>query len=1372
MYRFKGISILPLHWILIFLNLTFSGFSQEKGSYQFHTFSPEGGFNYDGIHKIQQDQNGFIWVLMANNLFRFDGYEYKSYYNNFKLHNDTFEKGFRDLVVDHEGRIYVTLIDGIYQHDRLTNSFSKIAQGDYNLLWVTTDNSLLATYGSQFGEFDRGTKTLKIISNNNEPLTHVKAIIPEDNGFFILSRNRTIFRYNNDTDAVAPFYSFEKDNHLNSFCKINNTLWCISNENVLHTIDIPTGKALDDIHFLSATENIYSKMMLADKHDNIWIATQNGLYVYDTHAKTYAHYIHDKTNPLSLPNNSIWTLSEDARSNIWVGTYSGGLSYVNLDKINHFKSFSTTNSPLNQNLVSGFAEDQEHFWIATEGGGINQVNKKSGTYTYHKASNHPNSLSSNNVKSILLDPNQNLWFATFRGGLGFYNTHTQQFKNYSPDPHNPNAILHNNLRKLMLDANSGFWMVYQADKLQLSYYSFDTQTFTHYNIDNEDPNYYIFDICEGRDGYIWVLTHRRLYALNKDRNEIRKIELPDASLLYGQTLSLDGNENLWIGTVGKGLYRYNIKTGDFVNFDEILKFNVSTIYSSSLDLKNNLWLGTDNGLFYYNTAANDFSRFDKMDGVQGQVFYPLATYRDKNGQLFLGGTSGYTIIKQGHIIQDTIRPKANISSFFIDNMATNPPLPAKSTTIDPLSFPESLELNHKQSNFGFTFTSDNYLIPQNNRFKYRLEGYNNRWIEVNAQNRNIFYSKVPPGNYTFEIVASNNDGIWGTPLRIKIKRLPAPWFSWWALSLYGITVALTLFVLIRYYYDKKKLKMQLYLDKLNQEKKEEIHQSQLRFFTSISHDFRTPLSLISASIDKLRAEGLKEYYYRILNSNTKRLLGLVNELMDFRTIENGKMSLQVTPADINQLVKSFASDFEDYTEQQHIDFNIILDPNLPKTLYIDKHILEKVIMNLLNNAFKFTETNGKISIRTYSNRGHFKSDYEASNTIGRALQADQCFCTVIRDNGIGISKDTLPFIFDPYYKVKSEGFTSVFGTGIGLFIIKNLITLHKGEITVYSEYGKGSDFIVCFPTDAGIYEPEHFLNGSELEPTLAVSGFTPAIQSENILKQQLEAPDLPGDFEPENYITDKKRILLAEDNEDLRHLIADFLAADFEIIEVANGQMALETLTKMHIDLIISDIMMPEMDGITFCTLVKENINYSHIPFILLTAKAGLESKLEGADSGADIYLEKPIDFNLLRLSLRNVFKQQQQMREYFAKSFFAESHELTTNKRESDFMRKFISILDQNLDKSEMDINHIAYELSMSRSKLYNKIKSITGKSIIEFIKSYRLRKAANLIIDTNLSMREIMILIGIESQSYFSRSFKNEFGETPTAFAANHKK
>ncbi|MFV0541090.1 MAG: two-component regulator propeller domain-containing protein [Aestuariibaculum sp.] len=1346
---------------IIFLFTITTIIAQNKEPYMFHTFSPDGGFSYEGVISIKQDTSGFIWILMENNLFRFDGYNYKRYSSSFIKPDDKYEKDFRSITVNKQGQIFVSLSDGLYAYNKTTDTFDHLLTGRTSLLKTDKDNGLWMNHLGNFGKYNDATGTFTKLIYNEKPLSYVHAAIAQENGFFLLAWGKRIFKYNNKTKKVSPFYSFKGNSHIKHFCKINNALWLLLNNGQLYKLDIPTGNIIDQVNILPPNNKIYLRELHVDKNNNIWISSQNGLFILDTKTMDLQHYVHDKLNPFSIPNNSVWSIEEDSQRNIWIGTYSGGVSYVNLDKKTHFKSFVPIRDALNHNLISGFAENNGSLWVATEGGGLNKINLKTNEYSYYKNDTGKNSISSNNIKSIIADHNNNLWFATFRGGLGHYNSKQDSFSHLTHVSDNKNTPISNNLRKLIPNSDSGLWIVYQLNKLRISYYSYKNKTFTHYDIDKADSDHYIFDMCEGHNGLMWIVTHNKLYALNTKDGSAEKIELPDTSLLYGQTLCVDAKDNLWIGTVEKGLIRYNIETKTFTSFNDILKFNVSTIYSICTDNENNIWIGTDNGLFKHNTTFNTLYRFDKKDGVQGQVFFPLATYKNKAGILYFGGTNGFTVINPYNIVRNKKKPKATISNFFINNTIAKP-FANQSSTLNTASFPETITLDYKESNFSFTISSNNYLIPEKNRFKYRLKGYNSQWMEVDALNRNVHYSKIPPGRYTFEVLTANNDGIWGKPLQININRLPAPWFSWWAYTLYAILLGWIAFAFFRYQKKQKALKMQLYIDKLNWEKKEELHQAQLKLFTNISHDFRTPLSLISALVDRLRKEGLKEYYYRILNGNTKRLLGLVNELMDFRTVENGKMPLQLTKTNINRLVRTLAFDFNDYANHHNISFTVITDPELKSKLYVDKHILEKVTVNLLNNAFKYTDDGGNISVSVYANVKNFHSNYTNKITIGDINLDIGYFAIVIKDSGKGMPAHALENIFDRFYKTSTENRNPLLGTGIGLALVKSLILLHKGIITVYSEPKKGTEFVVCFPTETSTYEAKHFLNKKAKNNTPAYKNIVP------VAPLEITAP-LPKE---NNYTKDKRNIIVAEDNIDLREMIVDYLSSNFNILEAENGLEVLRILEKKRIDLIISDIMMPKMDGIALCREVKENIDFSHIPFVLLTAKVGLDSKLEGAQSGADLYFEKPIDFELLVLSINNIFKQQQQIRQYYSKNFFAKSHELTTNQREREFMQKFITVLDKNLDKPEMDINQIASELFMSRSKLYNKIKGITGQSIIKFITNYRLRKAAHLIIEKDISMREVMTFVGLESQSYFSRMFKKEFGSTPTNFALQHKK
>ena len=732
--------------------------------------------------------------------------------------------------------------------------------------------------------------------------------------------------------------------------------------------------------------------------------------------------------------------------------------------------------------------------------------------------------------------------------------------------------------------------------------------------------------------------------------------------------------------------------------------------------------------------------------------------KSSDGHLYFGGTSGFTVVNPKEVSSNSYQPRIILSDFLIDNVPTNTLFFSGNNSDSG----NEIVLKYNQTNFGFKFASDNYLIPEKNKFKYRLKGYDNRWLEVDASNRTALYSKVPAGTYYFEIKASNNDNIWSEKATvIKIVRKPAPWLWWPAYTLYTLIGLAVLFLILRYYNDKKKLKLQLYLENIEKIKKEEIFQTQLRFYADISHDFKTPLSLILAALYKIKKDGLKQNYYDIMDSNTDRLLKLVNELMDFRTVENGKMSFELQQIDVNTFVEKIASDFVEYANEREINFEIKTAPSL-KPVCIDKNILEKIIMNLLNNSFKHTDKNGSVSIEILPTGDSFNSEYSVNHVIaGNDFNPENSFGIVIRDTGVGIPEKSITDVFERYFKINTTTFDPQLGTGIGLALTKNLVLLHKGKLSISSEQEKGTDVEIRFPANEKPYEPFISQNEKTDQDEKLNINFTENLDS------------LSGKNEIDKLMKDnKKRILLVEDHNELRMLIADTLSEDYTVEQAEDGVVASEMLKKIDFNLIVSDIMMPNKDGIAFSKEVKNNAETSHIPIILLTAKSGIGSKIEGADSGADIYLEKPVDCNLLKLTVENIFKQQQQLREYYAKNYFANDANLSSNEQDNKFLKHLVKIINDNLCKSDLNVNFIASQMSMSRSKLYNKVKTLTEQSIIEFILNQRLMNAARLIIEENMTMRQVMEEVGIESQAYFTNTFKKKFGNTPTAFATKHKK
>lgn len=1308
--------------------------------------SPEGGFYYDGVKSIEQDKDGFVWIAMDYELYRFDGFQYKKYYPYFASMSHTDKWVFRHVVSDALGRVFVNTDNGIYLYNATTDGFERVFDRVITLK-VDKRNNIWVWYNNLWSILNVDAGTLDTPSFESDSVSYVNSIFCLHNNDLYVFSGLKVYRYNYvKNEFIFCFKIPVEGDYVRSAQAHQGKLWLYMNKHGLCKIDLSTFHTENQFDILSAQNDNTYRLFHIDKKGYIWIGTINGLYILDPETEKYSYYKHSETDPFSLPNNSIWTINEDRQRNIWIGTYSGALCYVNLDDSDAFKTFLPTNSKLSHTPVSTFAEDGKYVWIGTEGGGINRMNKSTGEFQLFTSQQ---GLSSNNVKSLLIDQNQNLWASMFMGGLLFWETGKDKKTTYNHLAGQANSLRLNNVRKSILEGDSGIWVAYQYNKPEISYFSYQEKSFTHFKLDSLAVNSFIFDILKQGERFLWAVSHEMLYRLDIVTRKVDKAQPNDSTYRGLYTLCADDSGNIWIGTIGNGLMKFDPNTFQFVLIKDLLPNSIYSIYSICYD-EGNIWMGTDNGLYCYNIDENDLLRFDASEGTQGQVYYPLATMKGKNGKLYFGGTKGFTIVDPRKISRNKYKPKVMISNFYIDHKSSN--LPGYSCQ-DSVA---EIILNYDQTNFGFQFSSDNYHIPQKNLFKYRLKGYDNRWMETDASNRTAMYSKVPAGTYYFEVYAANNDGVWGDiPKVIKIKRKPAPWLSWPAYIGYFLLFAVVLYMIYRYYHDKKKLEMQLYLDHVEKDKKEQIHQSQLRFFTNISHDFRTPLSLILAAVDKLKQEGLKDYYYRILNGNAQRLLNLVNELMQFRTIENGKMKLEVSPVDVNQVVSTLTSDFKDYARQQEIHYQVQLDPELTDLIYLDKSVFEKILMNLINNAFKYTGKNGEITIETYNQGKTFKSNYKSSFTVNADAELNAYFSVVIRDTGIGISEKSIENVFERFYKVNTQNTEAHLGTGIGLALVKSLVLLHKGSITLYSEREVGTDIEVRLPLDPAVYGETEIQVGQIDETEEQVPD-----QDQNSVAEVQEI-----------FRRNKKRILIVEDNTDLLKLIADYISIDYEVAEAQDGVEATEKLSEMEIDLIISDIMMPRKDGITFCQEVKANMETSHIPVILLTAKTGTESQIEGAYAGADIYFEKPIDLSLLLLSVNNMFEHQRKLKEYYSKNFYVDSPELSANEQDNKFLKQLIDIIDKNMDQPTLDVTYIASELSMSRSKLYTKIKALTDKSIIEFILNYKLKRAARFIIEEDVSMRQIMERIGIESQAYFTNAFKKEFGETPTSFASKYR-
>ncbi len=1344
--------------ILIIVTLLLNTSPSVAANYRFHTLSPVGGFYFDGIESICQDNEGFIWVLMDNDFLRFNGYEYKSFLPLLKQADPDLKWKINNIADDEEGNILVATNNGIYQYCPATDSFRLFLKEQVTLFRADRQGDIWTIKEGSLAKIDKKTKGTTFMLCENKRVPYTLSIECQDDTMFFCGRSADIY-YRSVTDEpgrVFLFHHFPGKNQVLDIQKVNGKLWALTSEGGIYQFDIAT-RAIEQVYPFSGPLDKTSanlRNLYVDKNGNVWIASLNGLFVFDVPARKYTEYRHINNDRFTIPNNSIWVITEDRQKNIWLGTFSGGLCYVNLGEQLPFETYIPEDQKLNHQMVSSFADTPDDIWIGTNGGGINRLHKHSGKFTYLKRSTSINSLSSDLVKSLLTDRENRLWIATYAGGLDCYDIKEERFTHFEKNKNNPSGLLSNDLRKIVAQNDSGFWIAYQLPQTVVSFFSFHDFSCRHFIIDKTSPDY-ILDIAPGADNQLYVITRNNLYSLDAKTKKIRNISASHKIFSEAQTICQGPGDKLWIGTIGNGLLEYDEQRDSLFTHPEIQDLNSLSVFSLCAD-SIHLWMGTNKGLVRYDIAGNSCLLYDENDGIQGHAFYPLAVMKGLDNRMYFGGTNGFTIVNPRNVKANPYQPHVILSDFYINNKVVPPAFKNSSNA----SSPETIVLKYNQPNFGFRFSSDNYLVPQKNKFKFRLKNYEDNWTGTDAVNRVVQYVKVPPGTYFFEIMTANNDGVWNSkPTSIRIIRKASPWWNVWTKMIYSAFLLFIITVIIHYINEQRKLRLQILYDRLEKEKNEAIQEARFHFFTNVSHDLRTPVSLILASISNLRQAGIPEYYFRILSNNAHRLLNLVNELLDFRKIENNSYVVNKKPVDLNGFIRELTEDFHNFAVSKKIDFRFLPDPDLP-VAYIDKPILEKIIINVLGNAFNYTPDGKTIRVEIYSDLHRFKPEFNLSHTLKKEnLVETDTFAIAIRDTGIGIAEKELKHVFEHFQTGTTGNNFHHKGSGVGLSLVKELVFLHQGYLSLYSEQGKGTELVIVLPVGAS--------SSAKLQPRTGQNGPQAGLG----IEQKIPAPPPPiTDDKPLNQ--EKATVLLVEDHHDLRILVAGFLSAYFEIREAENGEEALNILKKHMIDLIISDIMMPVKDGISLCKEVKADVNTSHIPFVLLTAKTGVENQLEGTASGADFYFEKPVDLALLLSFIRNIFNRQQKLRDYYSRNYFVDSRELSPNDQDHSFFTSLSQILDNNLKSPEIEVNSIASEMAMSRSKLYSKIKTLTGKSVVEFILNYRLRKAAQLMVSQDRSISQIMEEVGIKSQSYFTRTFKKEFGDTPSAFMAKSKK
>lgn len=1346
-----------LLFILATNSLLCQNFS-ESNQLKFKKYSQEEGLSQSSVLCILQDSKGYMWFGTRDGLNNYDGHKFKTYRCNHKDKRSISNSFIKCLFEDKNGNIWVGTNNGLNRFDSHEERFERyecfnqennlsdneiwsIASGGDNFLWVGT-NSGLEKLNIQT------KKRRRIAEYFNDPLKNqIRSLfLTSTNNLWICNR-RNIIIYNDKRKEFKeiPYPQSQIRKPSKNYMPIifedkDKSIWLgyrdglalfNTKKNEFQHFRIE-GAKIDAIH--NEVRAIYE-----DLFGNLWIGTYNGLYIIDKQKMSIKHYAHDEKNKNSLSQNSIFSIVGDSKGDVWVGTYAGGVNYFDRS-LYLFKNYDIgiDNNKLNYKVVSSIVEDSNrNLWIGTEGGGINFLDKGTGKFTYYTHNkNNPNSISTNNIKAILQTKDGNFWIGTHDGGLNFFNPKEKdcKFRKYKNNPNDTLSLGNDRVISLFEDIDENIWVGTSGGGLNL----FNTEDKVFLRI--KDPERLIgeivFGISETHEKEILLISGSKgLVKINIHTKEMSSVDYKEQNQEENSIITLcayeDRQRNLWIGTEGNGLFCYNSETGRIINYLTEDGLPSLVIYSILADDYNNLWFSTNKGLSRLDLTTCQFKNFDVSDGLPINEFNYNSRIKLANKELMFGSTNGVVFFNPNEIVENSFIPPVYVTSFSVNNQPY----------LSGIDMNEEIILNHNQNVFGFDFIALSYSKSDKNKYAYMLEGFDDDWNYI-GNKKSATYTNLDAGNYVFKVKASNSDGLWNERGQsINIKILPPFWKTWWAYLLYVILIAFILLLIRRYSLLRANEKNELKQERLEKEKIEEINRLKLELFTNISHDLRTPLTLILGPLQRMLSdkEGSQhiQRQHQIMYRNANILLQLVNQLLDFRKSETGRLKLKVSKNDIVAFIDDIKKSFEEMAYYREIDFSLkSTDSHID--LWFDVINLKKVFFNLLSNSFKFTPNKGSVKIKIATKNNKFIK-------------------IKIKDTGKGIPKKDINFIFDRYYQIEREE-KYLSGAGIGLALAKNIIALHKGQISVKSKENKGTSFIIKLPSGSShLNENQLVLESSK--------GNTVGFSKENI-GCVLQEFDHKRDGEIDFKIP---TLLLVDDNIEVRNFIKQIFGKKYNIIEAENGESALKIASNTPLDLIISDVMMPIMSGTEFCRNIKTSVITSHIPVLLLTAKTSQESKKEGYENGADIYITKPFDPSILEQSVENILNTRKSLIEKFKKDIILKPKELDITSEDEIFLKKSIKIVEENFNNTEFCVSDFINEMGMSRSALYRKLKALTGQSITEFIKVLKLKRAAQLISETKLTISEIAFTLGFNDLKYFRKSFKKQFSVLPSQYRLN---
>ena len=1367
------------------------GYSQTE-QYKFRHLTTEDGLPSNYTWSIMQDSKGFMWFTTRAGLCRYDGYNVKTFRydpGDSTSISDLYVKS--TMTEDTNGFIWVGSTNGLNKFNPITEKFTHYFRNPddphsissnwtrytfidkQGVVWIGADANGLNMYNAETDDFDLFLPNPDFSLGNE-----IRGIYEDSSGIFWVGTSSGLYQFDrNKEEFLTIALVMPKGERIaNRFTTINedidgNIWYCADRiykfDKSTKEFSLFTGFSVESTGSSNPT---WMNILLEKHNDNqiLWIA-RDGLYNYDLLSQKLSTILNDASDLESFVGHNPRYLYRDPTGLMWIATTSG-ISILDL-RSSQIRSHPDVAEKFQFDAVSFLKDRQGRFWIGGDNGLV-LYDKNMRLIHWYKPKEENKKSFYGIVRKILEDSENNIWIGCQGDGVYLLDRVRNEFlrckllrygKDVRPD----------NLMDIYEDSQGTLWVgsdgLFKREKNSPKPTTFFLDTTNRKRI-----NYMHTRITEDQSGNLWTSTPSG--ALLRQPPNFRSVEnfieykhdpADPTSLSNSHVWSVyvDDQGEVWVGT-NHGLNRYVPEKDCFDRFLVDAEPGASFIYDIKRDRKGYLWMTTENGLIGFDPTSIDKSDKAKNQTKQYLQFnqaYRSQLYKDQEGIIYVGSVigsrNGYFSFHPDDITKNRNIPPIVITSFTIRN---------KTVEFDTaITLKKNLILRYNENYLSFEFAALDYTKPDQNQYAYILEGLDEDWI-YSGNRRFANYTEVPPGDYVFKVKGSNSDGLWneeGTSISITI--FPPPWLTWWAYSICTLLIIGLVYAWRRYDLKRQRLKQQFELEHVEAEKLKDLDALKSRFFANISHEFRTPLTLILGPVAKhlpmVKDSALKQDL-NVVQRNALRLQRLINQILNLSKIESGKMKLQVREENIISLVNGYMQSFESLAKQKHIDLVFRCTEKEIK-LYIDKDKIEKILFNLLSNAFKFTDEGGVIVVEVIptSPSPPMRGDRPTSELS--PLEGGRGVKISISDNGRGIPPEKLDHIFDRFYQADDSYTREQEGTGIGLALTKELVRLHHGEISVESQVGKGSTFTVFLPS-----AKEHFKPGEIMAETKAetLNDFIPDQYPE--LATHVEKSKKKFSTSDES----KPILLIVEDNADLLSYIRDYLDKSYFVLEARDGEEGLKEAIKNIPDLVLSDVMMPKMDGFELCHKLKTDERTSHIPVILLTARASSESKIEGLETGADDYISKPFDPTELKIRIKNLIQQRQKLRGKFASDFWKEnkfpvlqSVASGLNQVDKKFLQKAMDIVNLHLSDTDFNVVEFGKEMGMSRQQMHRKFRALVNQSATEFIRTIRLKKAAELLSQKSGTVSEIAYDVGFNTLSYFTKCFREQFGVIPSEYA-----